>query len=49
MTVEVFRCKECGTIMVVDRKKLWATKSCSSCESTNIEIFTAVEDDEDTE
>lgn len=44
--VEILKCKECGCIMVVDRKKLWATKSCSTCESTNIEILKAEEEEE---
>lgn len=46
MIFEILKCKDCGCIMVVDRKMLWATKSCSSCESTNLEIFTCDEDEE---
>lgn len=45
MLVEILKCKDCGCIMVVDKKKLWSTKSCSTCESTNIELFEAEEDE----
>ena len=45
-TIEILHCKHCGAFMVVDVKKLWATKSCSTCESTNIEIFKADENEE---
>lgn len=45
MVVEILKCKTCGNIMVVDRKMLWAARSCSTCESTNIELFTADEDE----
>jgi len=36
MTALVFKCKDCGTIMVVDLKDAWCLKSCTKCESTNI-------------
>ena len=45
-TIEILHCKHCGAFIVVDVKKLWATKSCSTCESTNIEIFKADENEE---
>lgn len=44
--VEILKCKDCGAILVIERKMLWATKSCSTCESTNIEIFKADEEEE---
>lgn len=44
--IEIFKCKDCGCIMVVDKKMLWRCRSCSSCESTNIELFTCNEDEE---
>ena len=46
MMVEVLRCRYCGTIIVVDIKKLWCTKSCSACGSTDLEIFTVDENEE---
>lgn len=45
MVIEVLKCKQCGTVMVIDINKLWSAKACSTCESTDIEIFKADEDE----
>lgn len=39
MVVEIIKCKDCGAVMVVDIKKLWHTKYCSTCGSMNIEKY----------
>jgi DNA replicative helicase MCM subunit Mcm2 (Cdc46/Mcm family) len=36
MDCTVFKCKDCGIIMVVDNKSLWYLKACTKCGSTNI-------------
>lgn len=47
MMVEVLRCRYCGTIIVVDIKKLWCTKACSACESRDIEKYDFNEEDKE--
>lgn len=36
MTTTIFKCKDCGTIMVVSIKDAWCLHRCTKCESTNI-------------
>jgi hypothetical protein len=39
VVVEIIKCKDCSAIMVVDIKKLWHTKYCSTCGSMSIEKY----------
>ena len=36
MTTTIFKCKDCGTIMVIDIKDVWTLNKCTKCESKNI-------------
>lgn len=36
MSTVIFKCNDCGTIMVVNTKDVWCLSSCTKCESTNI-------------
>ena len=36
MTTTILRCKDCGSILVIDTKDLWKLQSCTKCESTNL-------------
>lgn len=37
MITEVFKCKDCGAIMVIDVKDIWRLVKCPRCESKNIQ------------
>lgn len=36
MECTVIKCKNCGTIMVVNTNELWKLSRCTKCDSTNI-------------
>ena len=39
MIVEILKCKDCGAVLVIDVKKLFYTRHCSTCDSMNIEKY----------
>ena len=52
MECTIVKCKDCGTVMVVNTNELWKLNKCTKCESKNISTiddefdFTEVVDNE---
>ena len=44
MDCTVVKCKDCGTVMVVNTNELWKLSRCTKCESENI---STIDDDFD--